>query len=151
MTRNMKSQACSLRQKRNLFPAPNNSSLIHPPCPGWQCTRATWEKENVCMCVWTQERKKREDYNEFEHSCHGKWNYCFSSANIKLEANSFKKSVITMKSAEVNASLWPSQCLSIAVNILWLWMELIRSKPRMYRYAPRTQSEYMLVHIRHQR
>lgn len=52
-----------------------------------------------------------------------------------------KNPVIIMKSAKPNGSLWPSQRLCIAINILWPWIALIRCKPHAHTH---TQREWAL-------
>lgn len=61
----------------------------------------------MCTYVFAHRREEREriTMNLNTTVMENETTLFFSSANIKLEANPFKKSVITIKSAKVNASL----------------------------------------------
>ena len=60
----------------------------------------------MCTYVFAHRREKRERITMNLNTTVMENETTFlSSANIKLEANPFKKSLITMKSAEVNESL----------------------------------------------
>lgn len=105
----------------------------------------TNKRENMCALVHICVQMRRERRDERERipltlntvAMLNEITSFSSPKEKKKKVQIIKKTpVIITKPVKLNAILWPSQHLRIAINILWMWRALIRCKPHTWAHTP---------------